>query len=497
MANDEPGNFTPERQEDLDKYAEVRRRADDRAELIAAAPPFLERGIIYLVALVLAITIFILYFGKTNVVVEVKGKILPEGNVISLQSRQGGVALQVFAHAGDHLPAGAPVVQIDVSEGGLDVAELKRKQAMNEAELTLQRETIERLDRVLSDPRAATPGGAAIAHSAYQALSALENAQVKLDSTLQEERLLPDRRQQVQQEYGVQQQRLALQEKVLVESRKSLAEEEQALGRKKEQLLAIRKLAENKLLSAAELNTEEERYRAAETAFSTDRQRVDQMDVDISNTRLRLSELQTKTQTLDNESRASNRLARVQYEQALVNVRQERASGLIQVRNLQSEIEHSREQIGLREQRLEMAVIKMPVEGTLAELKLRAAGEIVSAGAAIATVVPNGVPLMVEASIPDKDVGFVRQGIQARVKVDAFPFAQFGAARAIVSRVLPAFGGNAGFVVQLKLLDWKLTPPGGEYYLFPGLSVQVDLITREQRLLEALMKSDAAKPAAP
>jgi HlyD family secretion protein len=496
MASENPSTFTPERQDDLDKYAEARRRADERAELIAATPPILERGIIYLVALVLAITVVILYFGKTHVIVEVKGKILPEGNVISLQARQGGVALQVFARAGDHLRAGAPIVQIDVSEGGLDLAELKRKQAINEAELALQRGTVARLERVLSDPRAAADG-AAIAHSAYQALTALENAQVKLDSTLQEERLLPDRKQQVQQEYGVQQQRLTMEEKILAESRKSLAEEEQALTRKKEQLQAIRKLAENKLLSTAELNTEEERYRTAETSFSAARQRVDQTDVDISNTRLRLSELQTKMQTLDNESRASSRLARVQYDQALVNVRQERENGVVQVRNLQSEIDHSREQIGLREQRLEMAMIKMPVEGTLADLKLRGAGEIVSAGAAIATVVPNGVPLMVEANIPDKDVGFVRPGTEARVKVDAFPFQQFGTARATVARVLPALGGNAGFVVQLKLLDPKLTPPGAEYYLFPGLSVQVDLMTREQRLLEALIKNDAAKPAAP
>jgi hemolysin D len=489
-----PGKFTPDQQEDLAKYAERRRRADERAELIAAVPPLLERGIIYLVAAVIAVTIGILYFGKTRVIVEAKGKILPEGNVISLQTGHGGVVLQVFARAGDHLAAGAPVVQIDVSEGGVDLAQLKRKLTLDEAQLALQRATAQRLDRILADPRAALAAGGseAIAHTAYQALSALENAQLKLDSTLQEERLLPDRKQQVQREYEIARQSVAVQQRIRTENQQALAAEEQALGRKKEQLLAVRKLAENKLLSVVELNTEEERYRAAETAFAGARQRLDQMEVDISNTQLRLSELQTKLQGIENEGRANSRSARAQYDQALVNVRQERENSQIQLRNLESELVNVREQIGLREHRLDMATVKMPVEGTLAELKLRNVGEIVAAGAAVATVVPNGVPLIVEASVPDKDIGFVRQGIDALVKVDAFPFQQFGTARARVAKVLPAFGANAGFIVQLSVLDRKLTTAGSEHYLFPGLSVQVDLITREQRLLEALLKSDAA-----
>lgn len=499
MASEAPSKFTPEQHDDLDKYAERRRRADERAELIVGVPPLLERGVIYLVAAVLAVTVAILYFGKTRVIVEAKGKILPEGNVISLQTGHGGVVLQIFARAGDHLKAGAPVVQIDVSEGGLDLAQLKRKQTIDEAQLALQRATAQRLDRVLADPRAALAdgGAAAIAHTAYQALSALENAQLKLDATRQEERLLPERKQQVQREYEITRQNVAMQQRIRTENQKALAAEEEALGRKKDQLLAVRKLADNQLLSVVELNTEEERYRAAETAFATARQRLDQMEVDISNMQLKQAELLTKLQGVENESRANSRSARVQYDQALVNVRQERETSQIQVRNLESEIAHAREQIGVREQRLDMATVRMPVEGTLTELKPRNVGEIVGAGAAIATVVPIGVPLIVEATIPDKDVGFVRQGIDALVKVDAFPFQQFGTARARVAKVLPAFGDKAGFIVQLSLLDRKLTAPAGEYYLFPGLSVQVDLITREQRLLEALMKSDTAKSGAP
>jgi HlyD family secretion protein len=417
--------------------------------------------------------------------------VLPQGNVVALQASHSGVVLEVFAHAGDHLEAGAEVAEIDVSEADINLAQLRRKLALDQSQLALQNATLARLDRVIADPEVMLTekqSGTAIAGGAYQSLNALENAEAKRDSAAQEERLLPERKQQVQQESELTKQRLGMLTRNRAESQRALTAEEQALTRKKDQLTAVRRLADNKLLSVVELNTEEERYRAAESSLINGQQRVDQMDVDISNTQLKLSELLTKLQTLDNETQNNLRAARTQYDQALANLKQERESVQIMARGLEAEIEHSKEQIALGESRLELATIRMPVTGTIADLKLHNAGELVAAGASVATIVPNDVELMVEANAPDKDIGFVRPGIDARIKVDAFPFQQFGTVRAKVVKVLPAFGGNSSFIVQLDLLDNKLTANGSDFYLFPGLSVQADLITREQRLLEVLLK---------
>jgi pyruvate/2-oxoglutarate dehydrogenase complex dihydrolipoamide acyltransferase (E2) component len=129
----------------------------------------------------------------------------------------------------------------------------------------------------------------------------------------------------------------------------------------------------------------------------------------------------------------------------------------------------------------------IPVDGTIAELKVKNAGEIVAPGAPIATIVPANVPLIVEASATNKDVGFVRPGVEARVKVDAFPFQEFGTARARVTKVLPAVGSTSSFTVVLELVDQKLTSASGDHHLFPGLSVQADLITGRQRLIQLLL----------
>ena len=257
----------------------------------------------------------------------------------------------------------------------------------------------------------------------------------------------------------------------------------------------MRKLADAKLLSAVELNASEERYRAAEMALLRSANGSIKLEVDGSTARLKLTELQTSLRTLDNESRTAVRNARVQYDQALAGLVQERENVQIQVRALESKIAQASRQVSVSEGRLNLATVTMPVAGTIAELKVKNAGEIVAAGAAIATVVPADAQLFVEAKVTNKDVGFLRPGVEARIKVDAFPFQQFGTARARVTRVLPAVGSNASFVVQLEMLDQKLIVNGTEYNLFPGLAVHVDLITGRRRMLEVLMqRQDGGAP---
>jgi HlyD family secretion protein len=476
--------------EHLETFAERSRRADERADLIAGLPQVLERGVIYVVCSALLLTLAILYFGRVQSVVETKGTILPEGNILSLQAGQGGVVLEIFARLGEQLPAGAPLLRIDVSEAGLGLAQVKLKRALDEEQLQVVRATLARLDRVLAAPRRVREeaNDSAVTPAANQLLNALETAQIRLETALEDQRLLPDRRRQLQREHQLMTQREGMLRRAREGNQQALAAEQEALVRKKEELDNVRRLAENKLLSLVELNAAEERFRGAEISLLNARQRLDQIDVDISNTELRLSELGTQLQTLENEASANARTARVQYEQALASLRQERENAQIQARGLASDIEHMAQQLAVGEGRLVLGSVTMPVAGTIADLKVRAPGEIVAAGSVVATVVPTSVPLIVETTVTNKDMAFVRPGIDARVKVDAFPFQQFGTARARVEKVLPAVGGNSSFVVQLELLDQKLTSGGLTFHLFPGLTVQADLITGRERLLDVLLR---------
>ena len=473
----------------LETFAERNRQNDEHTTLIAGMPALLERAVMYFVGVAVVTTLLILYFGRAQAIVETKGKILPQGNVISLQAAHGGVVREVKASLGDSLPAGALVVRIDSSEANLTVTQLHNQRAADADQLHVLRMSHARLDHVLANPEAPGDDGAtALATSTHQNLNALEQARIQLDAATQEQSLVPERRQQLEDESALTKDRIALLARTHAGNKQALAAEEAALVSKREERDSVRKLADRKLLSVLELNQSEERYRAAEMSLLDLRQRVDQIEVDTTNARLKLTELRTSLHTLESDSRAKVRQAQAQYRQALVNLRQERESVQIQARALESKVAQADRQLSVGEGQLELASVTMPVAGTIAELKVRTAGEIVSAGSVIATIVPTGVPLIVEASATNQDVGFIHAGLDARVKVDAFPYQQFGTARARVSRMLPAVGNNASFVVQLELLDQKLSLRGTDYNLFPGLTVQADLITGRQRLLDILMQ---------
>jgi multidrug resistance efflux pump len=493
------GNSTRQAYEELEAFAERSRRADEQTALVAGLPHALERAVIYLVIAALAITLAILYFGRVQTVVETKGTIQPQGNVVTLQAGQSGVVTGVSAALGDYLQAGAIVLRVDASDAGLALAQAKLAREADEEQLRMLRASRDWLARVRERPdqHLSTPGTGALTTSTYDVLNRLEDARIQLDAAEAKQALVPERRQKLQGQMTVAEARQALLEQSLTDSKQALAAEEDAFGRKREELANVRKLADNKLLSVVELNAAEERFRAGETALNTARQRVGQAQVDIGTVRLEIADLGTSLRTLENDSRVEASTARARYDQALAGLLHEHDTTVAKVRELESKVAQSSRQVSIGEGKVGLAAVTMPVSGTIAELKVRNVGEIVSAGSQIATIVPSGVPLMVEASATNEDIGFVRPGVEARIKVDAFPFQQFGTARARVSKVLPGVGTNSSFVVHLDLFDQALRVDGAEHRLFPGLTVQADLVTGRERLIDVLLHGRSRGAPAP
>src|SRR6188508_3305120 len=123
-----------------------------RTDAITPMPPAIQRGIVYLAALILVVALGLLYFGKVYVVVSAKGRIVPEGDVALVQALQGGVVNAVLARAGDRLPAGAPIVKLDLSEPGMSLAELRQKREGQNEELARLQATVALIDRIVADP---------------------------------------------------------------------------------------------------------------------------------------------------------------------------------------------------------------------------------------------------------------------------------------------------------------------------------------------------------
>ncbi len=429
--------------QNLEAFAERSRRADEQTALIAGLPQWFARAVVYLVMAVIAITLAILYFGRVQTVVETRGTILP-GTLVRLQAQQSGVVTEVLVSPGTYLEAGAVVLRVDASGAGLALAQARLAREADEDQLRVLRASRDWLARMRAQPDAVSgaAGAGALAASTYDAISRLEDARLQLTAADAKQALVPERRQRLEAQASITEARLAL-------------------------------LQRSPAGSA----------------------QPGQVQVEIGAAELELAELRTALRTIESDARVEAATARTRYDQALANLQREYDTTVVKVRDLESKIALTNRQMSGGAGTAAPAAITMPEAGTIAALDVHAAGDIVTAGSHVATIVPKSAPLRVEVTATNKDVAFVRPGMDARIKVDAFPFQQFGTARAQVTKILPGAGATASFVVQLDLQDQALVADGAEHRLFPGLTVQADLVTGRQRLLGVLLHGRAGSGA--
>lgn len=464
-------------------------------DIVYEVPSVLKRGIVYLVALLAIATIAVLYIGKVSVVVSGRGRIVPEGDVVLVQALQGGVVNAVLAKAGDRLPAGAPLIRVDVSESGVTLAELQQTESVQRDQIEKLRATTALISGILSDPSSAlrdTPNRQlATVGNVMQLVNDLENAQARVDAAAAAVASWPSRRGGMLREIELTRDNIRVNENSYTSQGRILETTETALTQKRTQLESFRGLAERRLISSLELGVEEEKARAAEAAAAEARRRYEQLAVDISNQRIKLAELEGRLNGEPSAREGASRQAQNTLRQALALLRQEGQNLSIQARDLDAMRRTTQGRMKLVENQISLTSVMMPVAGMVAEMKVTSTGELVGAGAMVAAIVPEGVPLVVEAAVPNRDIGFVRPGIDARIKVDAYPFQQFGTLPARVRAVLPGLGTQNNFTVKLQLLQTKIVTKDGELPVFPGLAVAAELLTSEQRLIDLLLEPSA------
>jgi hemolysin D len=78
------------------------------------------------------------------------------------------------------------------------------------------------------------------------------------------------------------------------------------------------------------------------------------------------------------------------------------------------------------EQRTKLQVLTAPVDGVVQQLSVHTLGGVVKPAEQLAVVVPSDSTLEVDAMISNREVGFVHEGQDAKIKVDAFNFTRYG-----------------------------------------------------------------------
>lgn len=87
------------------------------------------------------------------------------------------------------------------------------------------------------------------------------------------------------------------------------------------------------------------------------------------------------------------------------------------------------------EQRTKLQALTAPVDGVVQQLAIHTIGGVVTPAQSLLVVVPAESRLEIEATVSNRDIGFVRPGQQAEIKIDTFPFTRYGLLHGVVLSV--------------------------------------------------------------
>lgn len=139
----------------------------------------------------------------------------------------------------------------------------------------------------------------------------------------------------------------------------------------------------------------------------------------------------------------------------------------------------------------ELLTLRSPVDGTVQQLTVHTLGSAVPLAQPLMQIVPNDGPVEVEAMLENKDIGFVREGQLAAVKLEAFAYTKYGTVRGHVVHVSrdAIQDEKKGWLYSVKIaLDTPtLDVDGRVVRLSPGMTATADIRTGERRVIEYVL----------
>lgn len=486
-----PESMDGDQQAALNRFAEQNRQQDERSEIIQAVPPVLMRGALYAFMATILIAGMVSYFTKINVKVQAKGEIVPQGQNITVEAREGGVVLSMNVAEGDSVREGDLIMLLQRSQSDVDLKGIENALALQiekkrqlELSSRIAREIVENPAIVNQRPASSfVDAGAALVyiHTLRTSQKQLETAEFNMAEFVRSGAALAKSQIQVNLDS------IASQQKSLATSRQMLDTRLRVLERRRKDLEQTEDLARQRIVPITQVNSARDSMITAQGNVISQRQAINEAELEISRARLSVANLRSNLAKQEKELRDSLDRERAAVNQALADLASSVTTFANNANGVNAEIANFQNKLDLQQMQIDHLKITSPVNGTVTALGFQTTGRIVSTGNMIATIVPDNARPIVVAIVANKDVAFVRKDIEARVKVDAYPFRQFGSIPAKVLKIYPK-PDRPEFAVRLELEKATLKVRGQPVALQPGLTVEVDLLTDKRRIIELILK---------
>ena len=398
--------------------------------------------VVWLVALLLVVALVWSYFGKIDIVAVANGKISTEGSTKTIQPAVSGVVTSINVHEGQRVKKGETLLALDKTTAEKDVA--TANQSLNTARV--ERDILRRLavgsntDDIINNVDLPDETKAMLRQfaSSQTALSAARQQAVNSTISNYQQQLQFNQQAKNQLETNAQN----------LKNRKAEIEK---------QLPNANPV--DKLRLQNELSNIDQRITSADSAVLGQNQQLLQ-----SQSALTQAQNQSQTQNAETNSAFSNQI--ITAEKRIIELE----NNLVKAKQI-----------------LAQTTITAPVDGTVLSLTVKTIGGVVNAGQQLAQIVPEKVPLYVDAAMDNQDIGFVKPGQRVVVKVATYPFQRYGYLEGTVENISPDAiqDDKKGLIYKAKIkLNDDKSSKQNQLKLLPGMSVSAEITTGQRRIIE-------------
>lgn len=370
----------------------------------------LGRTTFWIIVTLIFFTALWLYFGKVDIVVTARGKIIPDGEIKIIQPLETGVVKNILVNEGQFVKKGQTLIEIDTSTTQPQLLSLKAN-----------------LDYINTERKRLNGEFVQNTQNSYTQNELSKSAYADLNN--------------------------------------QLAAKNHEIKRLNEEVKNYRK--------QLSLNLEKERrmQEVSDIIAGNDLDRVRSENMDY---RSRIASLNEQIRVVQKEA-----------DYIRTNFRTQNLTLLADRDKQANELEANIKEIEFKKQQQN---IISPVDGYVNTMLIHTIGGVVTPAEKVISVVPADSPLIIKASVPDKDIGFVKKGMPVQVKIDTYDFQKYGMIEGIVKKVSKdsVEDEKQGLIydVYITPVTKSLTVDGKEQPVAIGMGLSAEIKTGKRRIIE-------------
>ena len=449
-------------------------------------PPHLSRAILW--TLMITTTLLLLWaaIARIDEVVMAPGKLEPINSVIPVQSAEAGVIKTITIREGQRVKAGDVMIQLDTEAIAANVKALEERLANLRAEYDFYQ-------KLASNPSAAVTDGLPGSLPEEVVALAKDRATLAADNNLLAAMLkhspagLPLTPEQLQlfevaerdREERIKQATLAAEsaEKQLSALVSQASAAEKLLKNSREISESYETLTNRGSMSRIEFLLRQAEYIRSQTNVEIIADRMAGLRLDISRAREEQRNVDTayikeamnrRTENDKNISEIDARLGKISLE-------------------VRRQITDGEGSLAMARVRLQHHTISAPADGVIQELRFKKPGAVISPSEALMLLVPDE-SLVAKVEIPNEKIGFVKEGMDCEIRIDTFPYREFGQIHgklAIIGSDAVPNASKTGFVfpARVSLNTQSLVVRGQTTAMQSGMSVSVNIHVRRRSVM--------------